>query len=406
MPPSGRDACLQSGSRARRPLGTRPVGRGAPLRRDGPSYAAATRFLTPLLLGQQRGRRPLTRSGVYYLPFALPLNVVGPAVFALHVADGSQVITRNVKGPSLTVRVGSYGRETYGACLARLTPAKLADGYLPILQTSYRDESGVRYAQESFAGRVDGSPSIVSFIRLDVDATSSARAAVVRLVPSLPRLSATDDRLLTAAGARLIVSSGGAYDGHAFRFTVPAGETGVVYAIWLSRPAHARKLVADEATYEKIRRRRPALLGRPARRGGDVLRSGAADRPGAARDARAADRPDLALQRRQPVRGVVVRRGARHGAGDGGLRLPDVADGILRFSLDRLPIRFSSWRAGDCTSPRSANYNLYRDRRRWSSRRRASQPWPTRAQPTGPGRSSGRLLPEQLSTDLPQRSTA
>ena len=184
-------------------------------RRDGPSYAAATRFLTPLLLGQQRGRRPLTRSGVYYLPFALPLNVVGPAVFALHVADGSQVITRNVKGPSLTVRVGSYGRETYGACLARLTPAKLADGYLPILQTSYRDESGVRYAQESFAGRVDGSPSIVSFIRLDVDATSSARAAVVRLVPSLPRLSATDDRLLTAAGARLIVSSGGAYDGHA-----------------------------------------------------------------------------------------------------------------------------------------------------------------------------------------------
>src|SRR6478735_711047 len=53
-------------------------------RRGGPTYEAANRYLTPLLLGQQRAHRPLTRSGVYYLPFALPLNVFGPAAFALH----------------------------------------------------------------------------------------------------------------------------------------------------------------------------------------------------------------------------------------------------------------------------------------------------------------------------------
>ena len=208
--------------------------------RGGPSYEAASRLLTPLLFGQQRGRRPLTRSGVYYLPFALPLNVYGPASFALHVADGSQIVTRSIKGPSLTVRVGRYGHETYGACLARLTPAKLADGYLPILQTAYADRDGTRYRQESFAGRVDGSPSIVSFVRLRVDARASRRTATIRLIPSLPSLSAADDRLLSAAGTRLIVSSGGAYDGHAFRFTVPAGEKSVVYALWLNRPARAR----------------------------------------------------------------------------------------------------------------------------------------------------------------------
>src|SRR5262249_30433440 len=75
----------------------------------------------------------------------------------------------------------------------------------------------------------------------------------VRLVPSQPKLSVSNDRLLTATGARMIVSEGGAYDGRAFRYTVPAGEKGVVYAIWLSRPAQARKLGADETTYERAR---------------------------------------------------------------------------------------------------------------------------------------------------------
>ena len=59
--------------------------------------------------------------------------------------------------------------------------------------------------------------------------------------------------------------------------------------------------------------------------------------------------PDVALQRRQPVRGAVVRRGARHGRGDGGVRLSDVAEGDPRLLVAPAPQpqRFTSWRAGE-----------------------------------------------------------
>ena len=94
-------------------------------------------------------------------------------MFALHVADGSEIITRHVGGPSLTFYVGN-GRERYGSCTGRLHPARLAEGYLPIVQTSYVDANGVKYRQESFVGRAYGARSVVSFVKLDVDARHGA----------------------------------------------------------------------------------------------------------------------------------------------------------------------------------------------------------------------------------------
>jgi hypothetical protein len=101
-------------------------------RPGGPTYDAASRYLAPLLFAGASGQTPLTASGVYYVPF-------GPA---LHVADGSQVIARRAGGRALTVVVAG---ERYGSCLRHLGPARLADGGLPVLQTTYRG-----YAQESF----------------------------------------------------------------------------------------------------------------------------------------------------------------------------------------------------------------------------------------------------------------
>src|SRR5581483_6480542 len=138
--------------------------------RGGPTYAAARRYLAPLTQAVQWGRRPLTSSGSYYLPLSFPFTPYGSTVFALHVADGSEIVTRRVGGPSLSVYVGS-GRELYGSCAARLRPARLAAGYLPILQTGYTDAAGVRYTQESFVGRAFGAfgaRSVISFVRLVV----------------------------------------------------------------------------------------------------------------------------------------------------------------------------------------------------------------------------------------------
>ena len=70
------------------------------------------------------------------------------------MADGSQIVSEFVRGPSLSIGVGVRRKERYGSCLSRLVPPHLDAGYLPILETSYVDADGVRYSQESFATRI------------------------------------------------------------------------------------------------------------------------------------------------------------------------------------------------------------------------------------------------------------
>src|SRR5215467_12972738 len=93
--------------------------------RDGPTYAAARRLLAPLGRAVQWHRQPLMPSGSYYVPFSFPFSAKGSTVYALHVADGSEIETRVVGGPSLSVYVGS-GTERFGACTSRREPAELA----------------------------------------------------------------------------------------------------------------------------------------------------------------------------------------------------------------------------------------------------------------------------------------
>jgi hypothetical protein len=117
-----------------------------------PSYAKLAQHLHPLRFARGRGGAPRTASGVYYLPFALPEGPQGAGSVMLHVADGSELIAQRSGGPSVLVRAG--GRR-FGACTA-----KLADGWLPILQTADRG-----YRQESFAARSGG--RLASFVRID-----------------------------------------------------------------------------------------------------------------------------------------------------------------------------------------------------------------------------------------------
>ncbi len=127
------------------------------------------RLLPPILYARAPGKKALTDSGVYYLPSRSRSACRVPGAVALHVADGSQVIANRVGEPSLTVLVGPDGEERYGTCLRRLTPARLADGYLPIMETSYVDAAGNRYRQESFAAQDATAGGLASFIRLEVD---------------------------------------------------------------------------------------------------------------------------------------------------------------------------------------------------------------------------------------------
>jgi hypothetical protein len=231
---------------------------GGELLRDsgGPTYEHARRYLAPLTQALQWGRRPLTASGSYYLPFSYPFTSYGSPMYALHVADGSEIITRRIGGASLQIYVGGAGKERYGSCLARLRPARLAQGHLPILQTAYEDSGGVRYVQESFVGRAYGAfgaRSVISFVKLVVDTRRASRGATVRFVPWRRLTHSAPDRLALKGQTRLIVSEGAQFVDGVVRYHVPPGEKQTIYAEWLNAPSDARYVHADAPTYDTAR---------------------------------------------------------------------------------------------------------------------------------------------------------
>jgi hypothetical protein len=222
--------------------------------RNGPTYEAARRFLAPLLLARSANGRPLTDSGVHYTPFAQPEGSWGAVSVALHVADGSQIVSQRAHGRRLTIAVGSRGEERYGSCVARLAAPSLLDGYLPILETRYVDANGVRYQQESFAADVPQTHSLVSFVRITADAAETdAPDTRIRLTPSLAPLHLDPGRLSRKGHTYLVFSPGGSYNGASVKYSVPRGSTRTVYAAWLNEPMSSRPIPLDEASYDATR---------------------------------------------------------------------------------------------------------------------------------------------------------
>ena len=370
---------------------------------EGPTYEAARAFLAPILYAQQRQYRPLTPSGVYYLAFSYPPSAYSPPVYSLHVADGSEIITRRVGDGSLAVGVGPRGLDRYGGCVAWLTPATLADGYLPILQTGYVDRNGVRYRQESFLGRAGSTQQQVSFVRIEVDATGSPAGSVVALRPLLRRpLTQDGDRLEAPAGTRLIVSPGGQYDGHAFRFVVPAGQSAVVYAAWVIDPSHAfARTTADESTYAAARagvisfwQRRLAAgasFSVPEDHVEDALRAMLIQQMG----------HTWRYSLGNPYEELSFAEGTANAEVMAGYGFGEIAQSIVRFSLTRLPRRYTSWRAGAQLLAQATTYQLTGNRR-LLEQSRPGLAWAVRAieaHQIRSGPAAGRLLPEALSSD-------
>ncbi len=375
--------------------------------RGGPTYAGARQFLTPLTQGLQRQGRTLTSSGSYYIPLSFPFTSYGSTVFALHVADGSEIVTRRVGGASLSVYVGA-GSERYGACSARLQPASLAQGYLPLVETSYTDAAGVRYRQESFVGRAYGAygaRSVISFVRLVIDTRHSAKGATVRLVPWRRLAHSAPDRLALGGQTRLIASDGAEFVDGVVRYRVPAGETQTVYAEWLNAPSDARFVHADAATYDTARATVVKFWQSRLDAGGTF------------------SVPEPAVQNAE--RGILTQLiafGWRYSIGNPYEELSyaesldaaeaaaeygyaSVAKSILELSLDRMrlrPWRFTAFRGAHILSTAATYYRLTRDRdflrAETPALERLVKRIAGRQRTTGQAR--GRLLPEPLSTDL------
>ncbi|MFL5953140.1 MAG: hypothetical protein ACJ76I_03420 [Gaiellaceae bacterium] len=300
----------------------------------GPTLAAARRFLPPLLYAGGHGGTRLTASGVYYLPFTLPISVGGARGFGLHVADGSEVIVRRVGGASLRVGVGSGGGERFGSCIARLGTPALAEGYLPILEVSYRDWSGARYREESFVGRLGGAKSLVSFVRVYVDASLATKTVTVRLRSSRGRVARASfprggsgelDAAFVHDGGRLLVMNADAY----------ASTRASVVSFWRQHLAEAASFEVPEEPVVAAER---AILLQELELTWRYSVGNAYE--------------ELSYAESLDVAQVM----AAFGYGD-------VARQILRFASRRLPVRFTNWRAGERLVAGAQYFRLTGDRR-------------------------------------------
>jgi hypothetical protein len=222
--------------------------------RGGPTLERAESYLKPLFFARAQNGRLLTDSGAHYTHFSLPESSKGATSVALHVADGSQVISRRAHGRSLTVGVGEQGRERYGSCLRRLRGPSLAEGYLPVLLTRYVDRQGVRYEQESFAAQIPETHSLVSLVRITADATrSKGRRVAIRFTPSVPGLALDGTRLRRNGRTYAVLGEGARFSGGAARYSVAPGSTRTVYVAWLHTPGRMSDVVIDEALFVDAR---------------------------------------------------------------------------------------------------------------------------------------------------------
>jgi hypothetical protein len=241
----------------------------------GPTYEGVQRHLHPLMLvGPPSGlaHNRLTDSGIYYLAFGRPTDSGGRRSVDLHIADGSQIVSEFVKRARLSIDVGVRPNERFGSCLARLGPARLGGGYLPILQTSYVDADGVAYRQESFATRIPQTHSLVSFVRLTVDPRGSGvSSASVRFTPSVPGLRRVGNQLRRGPDAFMLFAPGGKLHGRALTYTTSGEHARTVYAAWLARPSPTQAFRLGRRSYERARRSVAAYWNRRLAAGSTFL---------------------------------------------------------------------------------------------------------------------------------------
>jgi hypothetical protein len=300
----------------------------------GPTADGVRRHLAPLLFARGPHGRSLTASGVYYVPLADPPGPQGAESVELHVADGSQLLSRRVGGPSLTIFVGAEGAERYGSCLGRLGPATLGDGWLPVLETAYVDAAGARYEQESFATRFPGTP-LASFVSLTVDTRRASHGVRVRFVPG-PR-------------------------GRASVVDVPGGVLREIAVAWLPNASGGRLADLDEKTYDSTRE---ALARRWRRRLSDGVQISVPERQVESAQ-RALIVQDLILGWRysigNPYEELSFPEGPDLASVMGELGYPDVDRAILEASLTRPAKGYPTWKGGERLLMSAAYYRLSGD---------------------------------------------
>jgi hypothetical protein len=224
----------------------------------GPTYAGVKDDLTPLMyaFAPAAGGSYLDDSGVYYIPFGQPTAPSARGSIALHVADGSQIISDKSGNRSLRVYIGTDGTERYGECINDLAEPALRDGYLPVLDTSYTDYNGIKYSQESFATDIPGTGLIASYVKLSATPGNSHQTETEFRFNECPACSLIQqgNRLVDSSGKTyLYFSPGATYSNGDLVYHVNLGSSdNSVYIVRINEAAaDAPALVADATGYQQ-----------------------------------------------------------------------------------------------------------------------------------------------------------
>lgn len=253
----------------------------------GPTYNNVKNWLVPVAYGGVATGQPntgsfgVTDTGYPYLPLTMPegnTSVVqtqpaaGHLHYALHVADGSEIISdwhdpcasepwtaeysaafssRCPNFRETQFHVGANGSERVGQDLARLTQPSLYKGYLPVLEVGYRDAQATRFQEESFAARVKETSSLVSFVKITADpapgATQPDTFRVSVTSPGNPVLTVHGNELGSGSATQLAFSGNPSFTGNQLVYTIKPGSRGtVIYLAVLNNPttlSHSRAVV-------------------------------------------------------------------------------------------------------------------------------------------------------------------
>lgn len=226
-------------------------------RPDGVTYENIKDLLRPMtLVGDY-----VTTSGVHYVVFGEPSSVTGGDDCALHVADGSEIISRHHKTGRRTVfYVGENGDERFGQNLDKLCEPRLVDDYQPVLLSEYRDAHGVIHGQESFVAHIPETASLVSFIKFvptRMRAGEAVKKTLLRVKVGEPEVHLDGNRLVKDGKTYLLFTPGAKYTAPflTYHIDLEVDPTPIIHIVRLNQPAECAVFVPDEKRFETARRK-------------------------------------------------------------------------------------------------------------------------------------------------------
>lgn len=226
---------------------------------EGPTYQNIKDYLRPLMLigDSVTGSYgdSVTSSGVYFLPFGLPNGLFGTSHCALHVADGSEIISEHYENrkKSTIFYVGKEGNERFGLDLKRLREPSLYQGYQPILMVNYQDAQGVIYHHQSFATYIKETHALVSFARLEIEKNKSKEKEILLKIKSGESgLKLENNRLVKDGKTYFLFQKGAEFEEPFLTYKIKLSkEPKCVYIVRFNTPDTTGDFIVDETRFFK-----------------------------------------------------------------------------------------------------------------------------------------------------------